>query len=346
MATLKDIAREAGVSQGAVSRILNEDSTLNVSSETRENVVRIAKEMGYQSVSQRRKNARAAELPEKAAKAVMIGIAQMFDMQQLQDDIYYMMLKNMVDTECLSNGWNTVPLYRDEEGNFVKNNDVQLDGIIAIGRFTLEEIQGFEHYTPNVVFIDSSPNEMKYNSIVPNYHMAVRLVLQHFHEKGYESVAYAGAVNTYNGVKQLTMDPRFYYYRNSMLSKQLFDETRVIACEMNSRSSYEAMNRYIREQGRPPEALFVSSDATAAGILQAIHENGFSVPEDCNIVTYNNTAFSECSNPPLDSIEVFLQENAQEASFALRRLWNIQRLPRKTVIPCKLVVRGSVIDKK
>ena len=40
------------------------------------------------------------------------------------------------------------------------------------------------------------------------------------------------------------------------------------------------------------------------------------------------------------------QGRPPEASFALRRLWNIQRLPRKTVIPCKLVVRGSVIDKK
>ena len=40
----------------------------------------------------------------------------MFEMQQLQDDIYYMMLKNMVEAECFSNGWNTVSLYRNSDG--------------------------------------------------------------------------------------------------------------------------------------------------------------------------------------------------------------------------------------
>ena len=45
MATLKDIANLAGVSQGTVSRILNKDITLNVSDKTRENVVKIANEL-------------------------------------------------------------------------------------------------------------------------------------------------------------------------------------------------------------------------------------------------------------------------------------------------------------
>ena len=58
MATLKDIALKAGVSQGTVSRILNGDSTLNVAAETREKVTKIAVELGYRSVSQRHKDTR------------------------------------------------------------------------------------------------------------------------------------------------------------------------------------------------------------------------------------------------------------------------------------------------
>lgn len=250
MATLKDIALRAGVSQGTVSRILNGDSTLNVAAETRENVTRIAMELGYRSTSQKHKNSKEQEAEQtKTTKNRTIGIAQMFEMPQLQDDIYYMMLKNLVEAECFANGWNTVSLYRDGNGSFMTNSDRNLDGIIALGRFTKEEIRSFEKYTGNLVFIDSSPDEMKYYSIVPNYHMATRLVLQHFAEEGYESVAYAGAVYTYNQVKELTMDPRYYYYKNSMLDKNLFDEKQIINCEMNSRSSYEAMNRYLDENG-------------------------------------------------------------------------------------------------
>ena len=90
----------------------------------------------------------------------------------------------------------------------------------------------------------------------------------------------------------------------------------------------------------------MASDSIAAGIIQSVRENGFLVPEGCNIVTYNNTAFSESSNPPLDSVEVYLQENAKEATYALTRLWGKLMLPRKTVIPCRLVVRGSVTQRQ
>lgn len=346
MATLKDIAGRAGVSQGTVSRILSEDSTLNVAPETRENVKKIAAELGYQSASQRshrHKASRTSEAePTMSTQNITIGIAQMFDNQQLQDDIYYMVLKNLVESQCFSNGWNTVALYRNAEGSFVKVSPGNLDGIIALGRFTKEEIQSFESYTPNVVFIDSAPNEMKYYSIIPNYQMALRLVLDHFQTMGYEKVAYVGAVSTYNRIKKLSMDPRFYYYKNSMLEKNLFEEDLVLDCEMNSRSSYEVMEQYLGSHPIPPQAMFISSDAAAAGVLKSLREHGFSVPEDCSIVTYNNTAFSESSIPPLDSVDVYLQESACEAAFALSRLWNGNKLPKTIVVPCSLVVRGSV----
>ena len=47
MATIRDIAKEAGISPGAVSRILNQDETLSVSKETRERVLQIATRVGY-----------------------------------------------------------------------------------------------------------------------------------------------------------------------------------------------------------------------------------------------------------------------------------------------------------
>ena len=47
MATIKDIARAAQVSPAAVSRILNQDMTLNVTPETRQKVLDTAREMNY-----------------------------------------------------------------------------------------------------------------------------------------------------------------------------------------------------------------------------------------------------------------------------------------------------------
>ena len=69
---------------------------------------------------------------------------------------------------------------------------------------------------------------MKYYSILPNYHMAVRNALNYFEEMGYEKIAYVGAVNTYDYKKELTMDARYYYYRNSETMRDTFDEEWVI----------------------------------------------------------------------------------------------------------------------
>lgn len=342
MATLKDIAARAGVSQGTVSRILNDDNTLNVAAATRENVFRIAKELNYKSIAQRYQKDAEIVSANDAKEEIRIGIAQMFEMEQLQEDIYYMQMKNVLDLACFSRGYNTVMLYRNADGHFVKNDEQPLNGIIAIGRFRAEEIADFEKYTNNIVFVDSSPDEMKYCSIIPNYHMAVRLILNYFYEMGHEKVAFVGAIRTYNGQKQLTMDPRYYYYKNYMHDRKRYDCNLLIDCEMNSKSSYDAMCRFIETNGAPPKAMFVSSDATILGIMKAIHEKGFSVPEDTSIVTYNNTTLSESCNPPIDSVEVYMAEHAKAAMICFEELWKGGHLPKKIVVPCSLVKRNSV----
>ena len=53
MATLKDIAKKTKVSQSTVSRVLNRDSSLSVSDETRERIFKAASELGYKTVGQR-----------------------------------------------------------------------------------------------------------------------------------------------------------------------------------------------------------------------------------------------------------------------------------------------------
>lgn len=346
MATLKDIAQKAGVSQGTVSRILNEDETLNVAAVTRQTVLRIAKEMNYKSVVQRYKREDEQTKYVEQQREIRIGIAQMFEMEQLQEDIYYMQMKNVMDVECFEKGFNTIMLYRNEEGHFVKKDEKPLDGLIAIGRFTDTEIEDFEKYTKNIVFVDSSPNEMVYHSIVPNYHMAVRQALQHFYRYGHKRVAFVGALRTFNGHKELTMDPRYYYYKNYMHDRKRYDRSLLIDCEMNSKSSYEAMSQYIEKNGRPPRAMFISSDAMLLGVVKAIHEKGFLIPEDTGVIAYNNTSLSVNSNPPIDSIEVYMSEYAKATVACLERLWHGEQLPQKIVIPCSLIERNSVLENK
>ena len=151
MVTLKEIAQRSGVSPATASRVLNQDPTLSVTDDTRQRVLRTARDLGYQTLQQRYQAAHPQEAPESANWEKRIGIAQMFETPQLREDIYYLMLKNVVDEVCFARRWSTCTLLRNEAGHFVKNDDLPLDGIVAIGRFTQGEIDDFHRYTDNLV---------------------------------------------------------------------------------------------------------------------------------------------------------------------------------------------------
>lgn len=344
MATLKEIARIAGVSSATVSRVLNQDPTLSVTEETRKRVQQAARELGYRTVQQRYQAFQGPDGESQKQETVerRIGVAQMFETDRLLEDIYYMILKNFLDEVCFEKRWTTVMLFRNDQGHFVKNDDLPLDGIVAIGRFTLGEIQDFHEYTENIVFLDSSPDEEKYCSIVPNYHLAVRQVLECFWAHGYKRVAYLGSIYTFGATKELSMDPRFYYYKNSLLARECYDPDLAIDCEMNSKSSYAAMSAYL-ESGKPlPDAIFAASDVVAPGLLKALREHEIRVPQDIGIITFNNTSLSQTAEPPLSSVEVFLRENADTAAFCMELLWQKKIHPKQIIISCRLEERGSV----
>lgn len=347
MATLKDIANRAGVSQATVSRVLNGDPNLSVTQETREEILRVTRELNYKTVSQRVQgnpmavgSSAGVTLAPEAHKR--IGVAQMLEIKEQMEDVYYLILKSMVDEECFANGWVTVTLSRDENGLFVKHDEEPLDGLIAIGRFTPKEVSDFEEYTKDIVFLDSSPAPLRFYSIVPNYHLAVRQMLNYCWEKGKMRVAYIGGVKTFDDEKHMTVDPRFYYYRNAMSVRGLFDEELIVDCPMNARGGYEAMKAYLKTHRELPDAMIMASDAVAPGVLRALQEGGICVPQDVGVVSFNNTNFSEFATPPLSSVEVYLRENAKSAVLCMQLLWNGMRNPKKIVVPCSLVDRGSV----
>lgn len=338
MATLKDIAKIAEVSVSTVSRVLNKDNTLSVSEDTKQKIFAAAAQLGYKTVGQRY-----SVEAEKDGKR--IGIAQMFEISEQMEDIYYLIMKNTLEEECFSEKINTVTLFRDLTRRFVKTDDYKIDGIIAIGRFTTDEVEGFYDYTDKVVFLDSSPDEQRYYSIVPNYHLALRLAMRHFREHGHKKIAFLGSRYTFGDTKEMTLDPRLYYYRVSMIDGGCYQEELVIDSEMNSRSGYKKMKEFIvRHRDNLPTALFIASDAIATGAVKAIKEEGLSIPDDISVITFNNTSLSEFADPPLTSIEVYIRENVRSAILCMERLWNGDNNVKKIVIPCELIDRKSVKD--
>ena len=105
------------------------------------------------------------------------------------------------------------------------------------------------------------------------------------------------------------------------------------------------MREYLEQGKQLPEAIFAASDVVAPGLLKALREYHIRVPEEIGIITFNNTSLSQLAEPPLSSVEVFLQENADAAAICMELLWQKKIHPKQIIISCKLEERGSVKSK-
>lgn len=331
MANLKDIASEVGVSLSTVSRVLNDDKSIKVSEKTRESIIKTAKKLDYRI--------KGSKKDKKNTK--IIGIAQMFEIDEQIEDLYYMIMKNLVEEECFSLGYETVNMFRDKERDFCTGIKKELDGVIAIGRFTKDEIASFHKFTDNIVFLDSSPDELTYCSVVPNYHLGVRATIEHFVKLGHTKIAYFGSCYTFGNTKEMTLDPRFYYYKISMINMDCYDEDLVIDCKMKPKSGYDAMNNLIGSNNELPTAIFLASDAILSGLINSLREHNIEIPKDISIITFNNTTLSEFSVPPITSIRVFMKDSAHTAIDCLKNLIDGNKIAKKIVIPCDILVRKS-----
>ena len=77
-----------------------------------------------------------------------------------------------------------------------KRQEKDLDGIIAIGKFSDKEINLMNEYSSNIVFLDSSPDDEKYDSVKINFKMGVFSALDYLYNLGHTRIGYIGDGNT------------------------------------------------------------------------------------------------------------------------------------------------------
>lgn len=183
MATLRELAERTGYSAATISRILSGDPALSVSMEARRKVLEEAGRLNYTATRSRR---------GRAPKGVLrVGIAEMLTPAQQLEDPFYLYLSGFVRQGCLDRKYTAVPLESRGEG-FLTPEGEALDGIIAIGKFRSGQIAALESICPQIVFLNSSPLESRFDSVVLNFSLGISMALEHLVELGHRSVGFIG----------------------------------------------------------------------------------------------------------------------------------------------------------
>lgn len=338
MATLKELADRTGYSQATISRILSGDQTLSVTPEARRKVLEEAGRMNYTETRSRR---------GRTPKAVLrIGVAEMLTPAQQLDDPYYLYLSNFVRQGCLDRKYACVPLEAREDRFLTPDGD-KLDGIVAIGLFSTGQIESLAAISSNVVFLDSSPFESRFDSVVLAYELGISLAVDHLLQLGHQKIGFIGPSYKLDDRRQRAPEVRRQIFIQRMRVQGLLEEGYLLDCPMEVEATAQTLKEHLAA-GKPlPTAFLCANEENAVGALRALAAGGYSVPRDVSVISFNDTPRSALVEPPLTSVSTHVEEMANTAlrlvgeRAALPDKPAVRTIPLKVMVPPSLVLRES-----
>ncbi len=324
MATIKDIASIAGVSISTVSRVLNFDESLNVSDSTRQKILKIADELEYTSSSKKKKS-------KKNNKN--IGILCWCNYEEELADPYYLSIRLVVERICSERCINLVKLDENIDLKLVK----ELSGILVIGNYYTDMVEKMSNDNDNIVYVDYSPDESKYDSVVIDKKKATFDLLNYIYEIGHRRIGLIGGKDLNENYENMMIDERDIEYQYFMKCKGIYNPKYIYtASRFNFKSGYELTKEMLKEKERPT-AVFVENDTMAIGAYKAIAEEGLTIPDDISIVGFNDQPSAKYMVPSLTTVKLSTEYLASAAiDLVLENIDGSRPYKKKVVIPTKL----------
>ncbi|MVX63485.1 LacI family DNA-binding transcriptional regulator [Clostridium chromiireducens] len=330
MATIKEIASIAEVSISTVSRVLNFDETLNVSDVTREKILKIADELDY--VSSKSKKA-------KNKKSKDIGIIYWFSYEEELADPYYLSIRIAAEKKCNGNNFNLVKLSENSDIEDIK----RVNGIIAIGRFSPSVVEKLSSANENIVFVDFSPNENKFDSVMANLGRSTNEILHYLYELGHRKIGFIGGKKLEQiDYRDVYIDERIIKYKEFMESKGIYNPNYIYESErFTFKSGYNLMKEALKSKDNVT-AYFIGNDTMAVGAYKAISEEGLSIPNDISIIGFNDLPSAKYMIPALTTVRIPSEYLGKAAvDLLIENLNGNREYNKKVIIPTEFKIRES-----
>ena len=171
--------------------------------------------------------------------------------------------------------------------------------------------------------------------------------MEHLEALKHKKIGFVGPVYKYNDRRQNALEIRRQLFIKLMESRGGFDPNLMLDCTMDIDSTVATWKKYLKA-GKPlPSAVVCANEENAMGTLKCLQQEGYSVPEDVSVVSFNDTPRSALVSPSLTSVSINTQEMANTALRMLAERVSIsgkppiRSLPLKVIVPPTLVVRES-----
>jgi len=344
--TIKDIAREAGVSTATVSYVIN--NTKRVLPEKRQRVLNVIAKTNYQpdrvakSLRTRKTNT-IGVLSEGIMDFPTVDIINGISSYVEQTD-YQILLSDLRMLDRLFNRYDQVVHQKDKINKAMSYlvYGAKVDAVIYLGMFD-RDITGIisDMNKPLVVAYCTSDDEFACSVTYENEDVAASLT-QHLFDFGHERIAViTGLAHTAPAQKRLCGIQNAFKKNGRTL-----DEKMIKGGDWERDSGYSCMKELLQLSDElRPTAVMAMNDLMAAGAMDAIREANLRIPEDISIVGFDNREVCEFVYPKLTTAAIDLEAIGYTAAEVAMHKLNGNGKYKDTnniIVPSKLVLRNTV----
>jgi DNA-binding LacI/PurR family transcriptional regulator len=327
--TIREVAQKAGVSVATVSRYLNRNAP--VSKDVAERLKLVMTELRYVP------HAAARQLASQ--KTRVVGVL----LNTLHNE-FFVPLLNGIEAVVRKHEYNLViATYllgsRDMPPPIGPHNT---DGMLVFSDGLSDEdlISLHDRKFPVVLVHRSAPDSVKIPSVtVENKKISFQIIDHMIKVHGRKRIMLLRGP-----IYQEDSYWRETGYRSALEANGIpFDEKLVLNGDFERNVAYKALNEFINSESRVPfDAIFAGDDDAAIGVLKALRENNYRVPEDISVVGFDDLSFSPFLNPPLTTVSAPTEAVGRIATEQLFSLFDKQYPDADvTLLPTELIIRRS-----
>lgn len=300
MATIKDVARIAGVSVASVSRVLNNGP--KVSKKTIEKVSRVMQELSYTPNA----NARALVTQKSTTLGVVIpnlvdpffaSLAQGVEQVARQKNMQLLLSTGMVSAETEMQAINLL---------IERRCDVM---VVHSKKLTDQTLIELANKVPGLVLIDRYIEAIAQRCVWLDNLEGGKIAARHLLTLAHKSFACVSS-------KHQIDDPllRLQGFQSELQSAGAYIEGDLIEYGEPTLQGGEIATQKLLASGKSFSALFVYNDAMAIGAISTLEDNGFKVPADISVLGFDDVLLSRYSRPKLSTLNYPIEKMAMQAA--------------------------------
>jgi len=327
--TIKDVAREAGVSVGTASQALRDSPVVRET--TRRRVLAVSKRLRYQP------SALARGLVTRRTHTVGLLISDI-------SNPFFVRAVRAVEDVAQENGYNVILCNTDEDPTKEKCYlrvlvEKRVDGIIlATTAGSLQAVRDVRWRRIPLVLFDRELPHVSIDTVKVDSVLGGRLATEHLLGLGHRRIAII-----HGPVVRSTGAERLRGYLLALRAAGLRPEPALIREGNFKQDSGREMTRKLLELSPRPTALFCTNNLMTVGAMQTLHERGVRIPTDLSLVGYDDMEWWTLTHPPLTTVGQPVYDLGREAMRLLLAQIeaNSRRRPQRVILKPELLPRES-----